>query len=660
MDWNNQENSVDPLRMENSEPSYTGPQSYGQQPAQNYGQQGQFSQGGQNGQPSYGQQPAQNYGQQGQFSQGGQNGQLSYGQQPAQNYGQQGQFSQGGQNGQQSYGQQPAQNYGQQGQFSQGGQNGQPSYGQQPAQNYGQQGQFSQQSYGQPSYGQPGQGFVPKNYTAPEPPKPKKKMSKKAKIFMFSGIGLVVAAVAVFCILRFFVFTPKKVVKKALEKTFTLDNMSNLTPLGSVVDIESLNKAMAENGSTINLYGEAVLLDGESEREGCGVGLTLVTDPGSKTLSADGYLADHGNPVLNLQYIYNQDESAITVPGHLNGYFVFNNKNIMSQIANMPSLKDNLQISQLAQSGFDFDLDFFQDGSMIAGKLNEAFDEIWKDIKVSSNGTEKLTLGSKTRKCDKFDVVITKKALENLVDKLVGTLSDIASSSGYSGSDIKDRMEQSMSLIKSQLQDIHLDVYLYDGEVVSIQAKGSISVLSYNIDFRFTGDDNIYSGFSLDMSLSGMGQTLLSAKASMNTSEGATGKATTFRFNAESQGESASMEASITYNNSDQSISISGGFSVNGEQMMALSGKGNMTRLEPGKAFTAEFSELSIISDYDTFTIKGSVSVDTTVHQTLTRDAGLPTANLFELTNESAEQFLKANWKAPQKEELGVWGFLVK
>ena len=203
-----------------------------------------------------------------------------------------------------------------------------------------QQGQFGPppgQQFQQPQ----GQGFIPQQFVPrpADPPKPKKKMSKKAKILLFGGIGLLFAAIATFCVLRFIVFTPKKSVKKAMDKTFTVENMSRLVPMSDEFGWNDLNAALKANGGTITVSAEIDSAKGKKEAEGCGLGLEINSDPASKTLSAEVQLTDHGTSVLTGQYIYDENQSAITVPGHLNGYYIFNNKGIISQLAQMPILK---------------------------------------------------------------------------------------------------------------------------------------------------------------------------------------------------------------------------------------------------------------------------------------------------------------------------------
>ncbi len=520
-----------------------------------------------------------------------------------------------------------------------------------------QQGQFGPppgQQFQQPQ----GQGFIPQQFVPrpADPPKPKKKMSKKAKILLFGGIGLLFAAIATFCVLRFIVFTPKKSVKKAMDKTFTVENMSHLVPMSDEFGWNDLNAALKANGGTITVSAEIDSAKGKKEAEGCGLGLEINSDPASKTLSAEVQLTDHGTSVLTGQYIYDENQSAITVPGHLNGYYIFNNKGIISQLAQMPILKDKMGSVSLPS---DFDLQFFGDQNIIADKIKEFIDDIWEDAKVSSEGSEKLTLGSKSYKCNKYEVVIPKSVLEDLVDQLAERAKSLASQ-GSSISSLNS-MDQVITMLKSQLQDLHLNMYLYDGKVVAITSSGNISVVKYDLDFRFIGEGNLYNGFSFNASLSTMGRDIASISATVNTTETDNGIVTSITATGGADDDDFVLDFTSTFSKATKGFSVDGEVTASGELILTVTGNGTFTRLDPGQAFTLEMENVTIADGdvSDALILHGSVSFDTTKKNVLTRDAGLPTLNIFEATEESMQKFKKDNWKAPTKKELGVWEFIL-
>ena len=270
---------------------------------------------------------------------------------------------------------------------------GQPQanpYGQPQANPYTEQqaGGYAQQPGANPYA--PATSLNPYGAGAPVPPKPpKKKMSGKMKALIFGGIGLVAIGVGLFFLFTMVIFPPKKTLKGAVEKTFDgSEGIIKDSPLIDEMGGDDIMKNLRKGGSIdVQIKGK----DGVAKD--VTIDLGVAKDDSAKRLSGKAVLSGNGESV-DAELFADENQTYVTVKDLINGYISINNQNVISTLANAPVLQDQ-DLSSLRMLN-DFSLNYFGDfeGGMLSKfVLNEEF---WDAVSVSSDGKDKINIGSET------------------------------------------------------------------------------------------------------------------------------------------------------------------------------------------------------------------------------------------------------------------------
>ncbi len=583
--------SEEPLTQQSANP-------YGQQSANPYGQQSANPYGQQSANP-YGQQLANPYSQQ---------SANPYGQQSANPY---------GQRPVNPYGQQPANPYGQQ-----------PAnpYGQQPANPYAPQTSMN-------PYGMGG---------APVPPKPpKKKMSGKMKALIFGGIGLVALGIGLYFLFTMVIFPPKKTVKAAMESTFSGEEGNKISsPVLNELGGKEMMDSFKGKGGSIELQ-----VSGKSGAlKNLQLDLNVAKDDTKKLLSAQGTISGNGESITG-ELFADEEHTYGTVKDLIDGYLSINNKNVISSLLKAPILQGT-DVSSLGAIP-DISLNYFGSGESGTNPLlNEDF---WDSVSVSSDGKDKLQIGTSSVNVDKYKVTIPKEKIDEWIDKTVDQLLDnmdnsaigqILQQQGGALGNLSQMKDQIKPMLKSIFkEDYPFWIYVDDGRVVGARFAGTLSITAYNFEYElnimaYGSDEKALYGVTGSISI--MGQKIGITATIASNNEGSTVK--TDAVLSLERGNSKMIDGtySQTYDSGSKAISGSGSLKVNGEEVGSVNVSGSVTESTPGKSFSVSLDDITLTAKSKSVSLSAKLTAKTldggaTVAE---RDSGKKVLDLTTCTKE--------------------------
>ncbi|MBR6173507.1 MAG: hypothetical protein IKQ49_10140 [Eubacterium sp.] len=471
-------------------------------------------------------------------------------------------------------------------------------------------------------YGTSGAGYG-------QPPKPpKKKMSKKAKVLIFSGIGLAVAAVAAYFLCVYVFFPAKKVVKEAMENMTAGDKLFEQSLLASEFGLDDIAKSFGSEGGEV--IADLTVTGGTNDTgKSMDLKADVAIDKAGKQLSGDLELKSDDTELIDAEVFADENQTYLTVEDLMTGYLVLNNKNVLSSLKNSPLIKDD-KVKQALSMIPDFDLNLFSGNNLgLTDGLFSDDNKLWKDSKVSREGSETLYAGDISVSAKKYSVTIPKETIQEMISEAVDkSLESITSTGitanipGLSGIDPAQYSVQIKALAKNLFKDdLVYYVYIKDDKVVGIKANINIALMTYTI-----GAELNYTSISADS------QTITRLKADINLM----GQSITFDLGINTKDEGgayktqATMSASVlgrdimsasydqSYTKADQTFQGSGSFSLSNSKTLNLTVNGKVAEKEKGKMLKLHFDEVALTAEQG----KGSlrVSGDVTLK---TKSAGI-------------------------------------
>ena len=448
------------------------------------------------------------------------------------------------------------------------------------------------------------------------PPKPpKKKMSKKAKILIFGGIGLAAVAVAAVFLCLYVFFPAKKTVKAAIDGMLSSDNVVSKSVLMKELGMDTLSQNFAREGGQIKLD---LTMDGEAvSSQKTGVAAELDLDKAAKKLSGELELERNGEKFVEAELFADEERTYVTVKDLMKGYLSVTNKDILNSIMNSPLVKEMMSHSSVSMPSNipKFDLNFFAESNSINMEAFTSDDNVlWKDSKVGREGSEKLAIGSEMVSAKKYSVTIPKETLKKLVENYMDVALNAAGNTQFGSID--------PSQIKSLMSGIFKDdfvyyVYVLDDKVISIKANGKLTVvmysLDYNIDFvNYSSDTQNTLSFSLSLGMGGM--NAIEAKfSSITKNEGDQLKTdVTLTLTAANTAE-ISGSYSQTYNKSAKTFSGSGSLTQSGNSIGKIALEGKVEEQEAGKKLKIHLDNFAISSSsgQEIMKLEGSIEIKT-------------------------------------------------
>ena len=452
---------------------------------------------------------------------------------------------------------------------------------------------------------------------APEPPKPpKKKMSRKMKALIFGGVGLAALAVGLYFLFTLVIFPPKKTLDTAFENSFKLGSSSLAeqflkTPLTKELGFDTLNENFKKSGGyfalDLDLGDMGGTKSGKTELKA-----ECVVDRNAKQLSAEGYLVQNGENLVESEIHGDEELTYVTVKDLMNGYIAISNKNVISSLKNS-QLVDSASLKALDTLP-DFSIDYFGEGPIISGLSGlgdwDFTKDLWDKSKVSRAGSESITIGSDSVKASKYEVTIPKETLQDAIGKLMDQVvsamdsdqySDYLSQAGVTASQLKQLLEQYRSMIKSMITDDFIYyAYVYEDKVISLKANGTLKLsgisLDYNFDMVVYADDE-KSAFTLNGSVGIMGQTV-DFSVGVTSKKSGNSCVTELNGNLTMAGRDyMRVNYSHTYDPSTKKISGSGTVQAEGSTVLTLNLEGEVTELTQGQSVTIDLTKIAVRMD---------------------------------------------------------------
>ena len=495
-------------------------------------------------------------------------------------------------------------------------------------------------AYGQNPYGAAGNPYAAAQnpygaQTGITPPKPpKKKMSKKAKILIFGGIGLAAIAVAAVFLCLYVFFPAKNTVKAAIDDMLSSDNTIGKSVLMKELGIDSLSQSFTKEGGEIDLD---LSIDGKMvSGKKTDVDAELVLDKAAKKLSGELALEMNGEKFAEAEFFADENRSYATIKDLMKGYFSISNKNILNSLLNSQLAKDLMQGSSVSIPSNipNFDLDFFSDSSSLNLEAFTSDDNVlWKDCKVGREGSEKLAIGSEMVSTKKYSVTIPKETLQKQVEKYLDIALSAAGNTQYAGMDLSQLKPMLSSIFK---EDFVYYVYIVDDKIISIKANGKLNVVMYSLDYgvdyvNYSSDTQ--NTFTLSVNLGMAGVSAIDGKINIVTkTEGDQLKTEATLTMSVAGTLDISGSYSQTYNKSDKTFSGSGSLSQNGNSLGKIKVDGKVDEIEKGKKLKINFDSLNLedANGSEIVKIEGSIEIKTKDSgiEVKSMDSSKPVANI--------------------------------
>ncbi len=498
-------------------------------------------------------------------------------------------------------------------------------------------------------------------YTSPfnpipqEPAKAPKKMSKKAKVTLFSILGVIAALVVVAAVLLLTVFSPKKRLRKAVEATANVNRQVSASPLNEALGADKISKEMLKNGGMARFGLTFKEIDGTNFYNS-GFDSTCVLDRQNKKLSADIEFVSDDKTLGDIVLLADEDKTYLTLKDVVKGYIAFDNKNVISKYNNSVFATESGKKIEGVQ---DFDLDYFGGDSKdlsaeVEKKAKEFSDKIWSESKVKFKGFKKRELGGKKVTCQKFVATVPEEVIEELIADGLDDYADLMkqeafaaafAQAGTSPEDIQEIIDEAKGQIKQLItDDLDIEVYTYKGVVAEYVINTKVSIVKVKVDVKHTGTDDILSATEVDyeVSASGVKVTGNISYGSNKVKEGINtfGK---FSVNVPDYGE-INAEYDQTYNTKEGTITGSGKIVALDDEVMSLNVNGTV-EVEKGKSFLVDLNDISVeVDDVEAkFGMKIGMGVLSSDVKPAEVDSNLKVINVFEASVDDLQEFVMDN-----------------
>ena len=354
--------------------------------------------------------------------------------------------------------------------------------------------QQNMQQFGGSQFNQPVNNVPQTGGKAKKVKKPKKPLSGGAIAGIITACAALVALVVCGIIFLPKMFkSPKEKVKAAFEKTFDKSD-----------EALEFNKKLLEEGGEIKVGFKTDEIAGQSVPAEFNLG--MIYAPKDKLINSDVNIKLSGDDILVIKLIGTEDETYISVPDLIKGYFALPNKDFGNAFANSPlGQAMGVDASQLQNISFDYFNISLEQGS----DSETILDKIWDKSEVKKDGKKSVSVNGKKVKAKKYIVTIPKDAI---LDELEATLNeymgDYAAQYGLSTSDLRTALSTVLG------GDIVANVYVKDDKVVKIECKNESGMINYNIWLDYDSD-----AITGEAALSAMGEQI-SLKLDIKDPEG--------------------------------------------------------------------------------------------------------------------------------------------
>ena len=455
-----------------------------------------------------------------------------------------------------------------------------------------------------------------------------KKIVALALVFVMAMTGLVACGKS-----------PKETVMDALA---TLSSGASVKGLADELGITEIMKKVEEGSFTVGMEaGLDIPDDGSMAVAGVLASSTIKaemacdTDANKALLGLGVNVA--GSDLLSGQIYVDEKQLAVAAPELLDKVFYVEFDNIVK------NFKKSALFGMMGMTDEDFSMieEAFESMEKLAEDedtekivefllgFNDEIEKFKDKIEVEKIDAEEFEINGKDRKCDGYELVITKKSIANLAEAAIdyyflsneakefyesieakaeemGGVADMEEL--YDAmEEMEDNKQEVIDMIKSAVSDIKAEIYIYEGEIVSLDAKVEIAdpsgesdeKVKIGVNLECTGGEySVYDNYKL--SLKAMGVKVLTLEKETETDKD--------EYSVEWSISSATLEGT-TIGCSFVMDKKDGDFEANaifddGDMKFSLVAEGTV-EIEKKKSVKVELDELTVsYSDYwDEFAI---------------------------------------------------------
>ncbi|MBE5948890.1 MAG: hypothetical protein E7261_07675 [Lachnospiraceae bacterium] len=471
---------------------------------------------------------------------------------------------------------------------------------------------------------------------------------------------------------------PKETVMDALE---TLVSGASMKGLADELGITEIMEKVGEGSFTIGMEAGLDIPDDESQ---VGGNMAVAGILASSTIKAEiacdaeakkALLAlganVSGSDLLSGQIYIDEKQLAVAAPELLDKVFFVEFDDIIknfkkSALYDMMGVTDE-DFSMIEESFKNFeklaeDKDTEKMVEFFLG-FNEEIEEFKDKIEVEKIDAEEFEINGKDRKCDGYELVITKKSIANLVEAAIDYyfLSDEAKEfyesieakaeemggvadmeDLYDAMDeMKENKKEIVDTIKSVVSDVEAEIYIYEGEIVSLDAKIEITDPSGESDEKVKiglnlectgGEYSVYDNYELSVKAMGMKVLTLEKESEADKDE----------YSVEWTVSSAALEgvtigASFVMDKKDGDFEASAIFD-DGEMKFSFAAEGTV-EIEKKKSVKVEIDALTV--SYNDYWDAFSIGLSGEYYVKCDADVSMPKGDKFNVLTEK-----ESDWEA--------------
>ena len=471
---------------------------------------------------------------------------------------------------------------------------------------------------------------------------------------------------------------PKETVKEAFATLAAGESVKGLADeLGITEIMDNLEKKPYTIGMKVLL--DETSLDELKMLESGSVYTEISCDTEANKALLDLGVGFGGSDLVSGQLYVDEKQLAVAVPELLDKVFYIEFDNIVK------NFKDSALFDMMEMSDDDFamieeafasiekaaeDANTEEMVEFILGFQKEI--EKFKDkIEVKEIDAEEFEINGKDRKCDGYEVVVTKKSMVNLVEAAIDYyfLSDdakeffdslveqVEEAGGVADMDelydamdeMKENKGEILDMIETCISDIETEMYIYEGEIVSLEAEMEISdpsgesdeTVKIGLELECTGGEySVYDNYELAVKV--MSMTMLKLEKESETDGD--------NYSAEWTVSSAALEdvtigASFVMNKKDGDFEAS---AIIGDDDMkiAIASEGTI-EVEKKKSVKVKFDELKFdLNDYGDAV---SIGLSGEYYVECDADVSMPKGDKFNVLTDK-----ESDWEALAEELEGV------
>ncbi len=386
-----------------------------------------------------------------------------------------------------------------------------------------------------------------------------------------------------------------------------------------------------------------------------------------------------GSDLVSGQLYIDEKQLAVAVPELLDKVFYVEFDNIIKNFKDS-ALADMMEVSDedfaMIEEAFDAmekaaeDVDVEKMAEFLLGFEKEV--EKFKDkIEVEKIDAEEFEINGKDRKCDGYEVVVTKKSMVNLVEAAIDYyfLSDdakefydslveqVEEAGGVADmddlydamDDMKENKDEFLDMIESCISDIETEMYIYEGEIVALEAEMEITdpsgesdeTVKIGLELECTGGEySAYDNYELAVKVMGMSILKLEKESETDGNE----------YSAEWSVSSVALEdvtigASFVMDKKDGDFEASAIFD-DGDMKMSATAEGTI-EVEKKKSVKVEFDTLKI--EYNDYWDEISIGLSGEYYAECDADVSMPKGDKFNVLTDK-----ESDWEDLAKDLEGM------